>query len=51
MTENTIAIALVFVGLFLIGGVISLAKQGLKIGAAICGVGAVLAVTAGVLWW
>lgn len=51
MTENVIAVALVFVGLFLIGGTISLAKQGLKVGAAVCGVGAVMAVTAGVLWW
>ncbi len=51
MTENALAIALVFVGLFLIGGVVSLAKQGLKIGAAVCGIGAAMALTAGVLWW
>ncbi|MER5999301.1 hypothetical protein ACIHFD_07835 [Nonomuraea sp. NPDC051941] len=51
MTENTIAIAMVFIGLFLIGGVFSLAKQGLKIGAAVCALGAAMAITAGVLWW
>ena len=51
MTENAIAIAMVFIGLFLIGGVFSLGRQGLKIGAAVCAVGAALAITAGVLWW
>lgn len=51
MTENLIAIALLFLGLFLIGGVFSLARQGLKAGAVVCGVGAVMALTAGVLWW
>ncbi|MBB6343948.1 hypothetical protein ACWGH8_11030 [Nonomuraea muscovyensis] len=51
MTENMIAVAMVFVGLFLIGGVISLAKQGLKIGAVVCAVGAAMAITAGVMWW
>ncbi|MEV4010302.1 hypothetical protein AB0J35_07370 [Nonomuraea angiospora] len=51
MTENIIAIAMVFIGLFLIGGVFSLAKQGLKIGAAVCALGAAMAITAGVLWW
>ncbi|WP_336209159.1 hypothetical protein [Nonomuraea sp. LPB2021202275-12-8] len=51
MTESTIAIVMVFLGLFLAGGVFSLAKQGLKIGAVVCGVGAVAALTAGVLWW
>ena len=51
MTENAIAIAMVCVGLFLIGGVFSLARQGLKIGAVLCGVGAALAITAGVMWW
>ncbi|WP_205315379.1 hypothetical protein [Nonomuraea lactucae] len=51
MSENGIAIAMVFIGLFLIGGVVSLARQGLKVGAFICALGAALAITAGVLWW
>jgi hypothetical protein len=51
MTDNLIAGVMVFVGLFLIGGVFSLAKQGLKIGAVVCAVGAAMAITAGVLWW
>ncbi|MBE1592824.1 hypothetical protein ACFPOI_19405 [Nonomuraea angiospora] len=51
MSENTLAIVMVFIGLFLIGGVFSLAKQGLKIGAAVCALGAAMAITAGVLWW
>ncbi|MEO3790033.1 hypothetical protein ABGB14_07455 [Nonomuraea sp. B10E15] len=51
MTENLIAGVLVFLGLFLIGGVFSLAKQGLKLGAAVCAFGAAMAITAGVLWW
>lgn len=45
------AIVLAFVGLFLVGGVISMLKQGLKIGAVICGVGAAMAITGAVLWW
>ncbi|RVX39547.1 hypothetical protein EDD27_1906 [Nonomuraea polychroma] len=51
MTDNLIAGVMVFIGLFLIGGVFSLAKQGLKIGAVICAVGAAMAISAGVLWW
>ncbi|WP_193318979.1 hypothetical protein [Nonomuraea phyllanthi] len=51
MTDNLIAGVMVFLGLFLIGGVFSLAKQGIKIGAALCAVGAAMAITAGVLWW
>ncbi|MFI7704844.1 hypothetical protein [Nonomuraea sp. NPDC049480] len=51
MTDNLIAGVMVFIGLFLIGGVFSLARQGLKIGAVICAVGAAMAITAGVLWW
>ncbi|MFO7251189.1 MAG: hypothetical protein DIU60_010615 [Actinomycetes bacterium] len=51
MTENWTAIAMVFVGLFLVGGVISFVRQGLRLGAAVLGVGAALALTAGVLWW
>ncbi|MEW9548605.1 hypothetical protein [Nonomuraea sp. NPDC050783] len=51
MTDNVIAVVLVFLGMFLVGGVFSLARQGLKIGAVVCAVGAAMAVTAGVLWW
>jgi hypothetical protein len=51
VTTNAISIALLFVGLFFVGGVISLIKQGLKLGAVICVVGAAMAITAGVLWW
>jgi len=51
VTENWAAIAMVFVGLFLVGGVVSFLKQGIRVGAAVLGVGAVLALTAGVLWW
>ncbi|MCK2220886.1 hypothetical protein MF672_044830 [Actinomadura sp. ATCC 31491] len=51
MTGNAIAVVLVFLGLFLAGGVFSLIKQGLRIGAVVCAVGAVMAITAGVLWW
>ncbi|WP_171075278.1 hypothetical protein [Nonomuraea basaltis] len=51
MTENLLAGVMVFIGLFLIGGVFSLARQGVKIGAVICAVGAAMAITAGVLWW
>ncbi|MFG2072765.1 hypothetical protein [Nonomuraea maritima] len=51
MTDNLLAGVMVFVGLFLIGGVISLIRQGTKIGAVVCAVGAAMAITAGVLWW
>lgn len=51
MTDSWTAIAMVFVGLFLVGGVVSFIKQGLKLGAVVLGVGAALALTAGVLWW
>ncbi|NUW31207.1 hypothetical protein HTZ77_07200 [Nonomuraea sp. SMC257] len=51
MSDNTLSIAMMFIGLFLVGGVVSLIKQGLKAGAAICAVGAALAITAGVMWW
>ncbi|MGP3955072.1 hypothetical protein ACTWPT_03660 [Nonomuraea sp. 3N208] len=51
MTDNLLAGVMVFIGLFLIGGVFSLAKQGLKIGAVVCALGAAMAITAGVLWW
>ena len=51
MSDNWTATAMMFVGLFMIGGVYSLLRQGLKIGAAVLGVGAALAITAGVMWW
>ncbi|MFC4585566.1 hypothetical protein [Sphaerisporangium corydalis] len=51
MSSNWTAVAMVFVGLFMIGGVFSFFKQGLRVGAVVLGVGAVLAITAGVLWW
>jgi hypothetical protein len=51
VTENVIAVVMVFIGMFLIGGVYSLARQGLKVGATVCAVGAAMAITAGVLWW
>ncbi|MGW0802900.1 hypothetical protein [Nonomuraea sp. NPDC002799] len=51
MTDNLLAGVMVFIGLFLLGGVFSLGKQGLKIGASICAIGAAMAITAGVLWW
>ncbi|WP_162842227.1 hypothetical protein [Sphaerimonospora mesophila] len=45
------SVGMIFVGLFLIGGVISGVRQGIKPLAVLAGVGAVLAITAGVLWW
>ncbi|MCG5212449.1 hypothetical protein [Streptosporangium sp. KLBMP 9127] len=51
MTENWTAAVMVFVGLFMIGGVVSFFKQGLKVFAGVLGVAAALAITAGVLWW
>ncbi|GAA4040960.1 hypothetical protein ACIBH1_41425 [Nonomuraea sp. NPDC050663] len=51
MTDNWIAIAMTFIALFLIGGVVSMFKQGLKIGAVICGVLAAGAAVGAVLWW
>jgi hypothetical protein len=42
---------MIFIGLFLVGGVYSAVRQGLKILAALAGVGAALAITAGVMWW
>ncbi|WP_214416857.1 hypothetical protein [Sphaerisporangium fuscum] len=51
MSSNWTAVAMIFVGLFLIGGVVSFYKQGIKVGAVVLGVGAVMAITAGVLWW
>jgi hypothetical protein len=51
VSDNWSAMAMVFVGLFLIGGVVSFVKQGIKVGAVLLGVLAVMAITAGVLWW
>jgi hypothetical protein len=51
VTDNWSAGAMLFIALFLVGGVVSFLKQGIKIGAAVLGLAAVLAVTAGVLWW
>ncbi|MET8140232.1 hypothetical protein ABZU32_07985 [Sphaerisporangium sp. NPDC005288] len=51
MSSNGTAVAMVFLGLFLIGGVVSFVKQGMRVGAVVCGVGAALSITAGVLWW
>lgn len=48
---NFAASAMIAIGLFLIGGVISFLRQGIKIGAGLAAVGAALAITAGVLWW
>ncbi|WP_202609719.1 hypothetical protein [Herbidospora solisilvae] len=43
--------AMIFIGLFLIGGVVSFAKQKLKLAAVVTGVLSALALTAGVMWW
>ncbi|MFI0416864.1 hypothetical protein [Spongiactinospora sp. 9N601] len=51
MTNNWTAAVMMFVGLFLIGGVVSFFKQGMRLFAVVLGVGAALAITAGVLWW
>ncbi|MGI5490605.1 hypothetical protein [Microtetraspora malaysiensis] len=45
------SVGMIFVGLFLIGGVISAVRQGLKGLAIVSGAAAALALTAGVLWW
>ncbi|GII65801.1 hypothetical protein Skr01_58860 [Sphaerisporangium krabiense] len=51
MTSNWTAIAMIAIGLFLVGGAFSFARQGIKSGAVLVGAGAVLAFVAGVLWW
>jgi hypothetical protein len=52
VTGSYTAALLVFLGLFLIGGVVSFAKQGLpKVLTGILGVCAALAIAAGVLRW
>jgi hypothetical protein len=42
---------MIFIGLFLVGGVISGLRQGLKLLAVLAGAGAALAIWAGVMWW
>ncbi|GII26687.1 hypothetical protein [Planotetraspora mira] len=42
---------MIFIGLFLLGGVYSAIRQRLKVLAALTGVAAALAITAGVMWW
>lgn len=52
VTGSYAAALLVFLGLFLIGGVISFAKQGMnKVLTGVLGVCAVMAIAAGVLRW
>jgi len=52
VTGSYTAALLIFLGLFLIGGVISFAKQGLpKVLIGILGVCAAMAIAAGVLRW
>ncbi|GAA1515014.1 hypothetical protein GCM10009677_55340 [Sphaerisporangium rubeum] len=51
MSSNWTAPVMIFIGLFLIGGVVSFAKQGLRTAAVVAGVGAAMAIGAGVLWW
>ncbi|WP_283133551.1 hypothetical protein [Rhizohabitans arisaemae] len=51
MSDNWSAIALVGVGLFLLGGVFSFYKQGLKLWSAVLLAGAVMSIWAGVLRW
>ena len=52
MTGSYAAALLVFLGLFLIGGVISFARQGMpKVLVGMLGVCAALAIAAGVLRW
>ncbi|MDP9861896.1 MULTISPECIES: hypothetical protein [Streptosporangium] len=51
MSDNWTAVAMAFVALFLVGGIISFFKQGLKVGALLLAVLAALATTAAVLWW
>ncbi|MFF5204570.1 hypothetical protein [Streptosporangium sp. NPDC000396] len=51
MSDNWTAVAMAFVALFMVGGVISFIKQGLKKGALLLAALAALATTAAVLWW
>ncbi|MEV7007654.1 hypothetical protein [Streptosporangium sp. NPDC051022] len=51
MSDNWTAVAMAFIALFLVGGIVSFLKQGLKVGALVLGVLAAMATTAAVLWW
>ncbi|WP_433255710.1 hypothetical protein ACQPYK_15320 [Streptosporangium sp. CA-135522] len=51
MSDNWTAVAMAFIALFLVGGIISFYKQGLKKGALLLAALAALATTAAVLWW
>ncbi|ACZ85866.1 hypothetical protein [Streptosporangium roseum] len=51
MSDNWTAVAMAFIALFLVGGIVSFIKQGLKVGAVLLAVLAALATTAAVLWW
>ncbi|MFD0888304.1 hypothetical protein ACFQ08_27515 [Streptosporangium algeriense] len=51
MTGNWTAAVMAFVALFMVGGIVSFLKQGLKKGALLLGVFAAMATTAAVLWW
>ncbi|MBB4915809.1 hypothetical protein ACFY19_08055 [Streptosporangium saharense] len=50
MIDNWTTVAFAFLALFLVGGVVSFLKQGLKKGALLLGALAAMAVTAAVLW-
>ncbi|MEO3812889.1 hypothetical protein ABGB17_28135 [Sphaerisporangium sp. B11E5] len=51
MSSNWTAPVMLFIGLFLIGGVVSFFRQGMKAGAVVLGALAAMAIGAGVLWW
>ncbi|GAA3082617.1 hypothetical protein [Streptosporangium carneum] len=51
MSDNWTAVAMAFIALFLVGGIVSFFKQGLKTGAVVLAVLAAMATTAAVLWW
>jgi hypothetical protein len=51
MSDNWTAVAMAFIALFLVGGIVSFYKQGLKVGALLLAALAALATTAAVLWW
>lgn len=48
---NLASVGMIFLGLFLVGGVISGVRQRIRPLAVLSGIGAALAITAGVLWW
>ncbi|MEV4244334.1 hypothetical protein AB0J63_13080 [Streptosporangium canum] len=51
MSDNWAAVGMAFIALFLVGGIVSFIKQGLKVGAVLLAALAALATTAAVLWW